>query len=76
MVDGLIPEEMTESVRYDSSLNSYRESNYFDAIAIYGFTIDDFNIGVIASTVAVQDGLRMVFKVIVFFSIHIKMNHE
>ena len=35
MVDGLIPEEMTESVRYDSSLNSYRESNYFDAIAIY-----------------------------------------
>ena len=67
MVDGLIPEEMTESVRYDSSLNSYRGSYYFDAIAIYGFTIDDFNGGVIASTVTVQDGLRMVFQVTVYF---------
>ena len=76
MIDRHIPEEMIESVRYDSSLDSYRESNYFDAIAIYGFTIDDFKVGIIASTVTLQDGLRMVFEVIVFLSIHIKMDYE
>ena len=61
MVDGIIPTELTESVRYDSSLNSFRESNSFDVIAFYGFTIDDFDVGIIATTATIKDGLRIVF---------------
>ena len=63
MVDGIIPEEMSESVRYDASLNSYRENSY-DAIAIYGFIIDGADSGIISTTVTIQDGLRLVFKLI------------
>ena len=61
MVDGIIPEEMSESVRYDVSLNSYRENSY-DAIAIYGFLIDGVDSGIISTTVTIQDGLRLVFE--------------
>ena len=61
MKDGVIPDEMEESVKYDSSLDSFR-SNSFDAISIYGFTIDDFDGGMILSQVTIQDGLRMVPK--------------
>ena len=59
MIDGIIPDEMAESVTYDSSLDSYR-SNAYDAIAIYGFTIDGFDVGLISSNVFIQDGLRIV----------------
>ena len=39
MENGTIPDEMLESVKYDSSLDPYREFNSHDAIKIYGFTI-------------------------------------
>ena len=61
MIDGIVPDEMTESVKYDSSLDSYR-SNAYDALAIYGFTIDGFEGGLISSNVIIQDGLRIVCK--------------
>ena len=63
MVDGIIPEEISKSVRYDASLNSYRENSY-DAIAIYGFLIYGVDSGIISTTVTIQDGLRLVFKLI------------
>ena len=61
MIDGIIPDGMTESVKYDSSLDSYR-SNAYDAISIYGFTIDGFDVGLISSNVIIQDGFRIVCK--------------
>ena len=61
MVNGIIPHEMAESVRYDASLNPYRENSY-DAIAIYGFLIDGVDSGIISTTVTIQDGLSLVFK--------------
>ena len=63
VVDGIIPEEMSKSVRYDASLNSYRENSY-DALAIYGFLIYGVDSGIISTTVTIQDGLRLVFKLI------------
>ena len=63
MVDGIIPEEMSKSVRYDASLNSFRKNSY-DAIAIYGFIIYGVDSGIISTTVTIQDGLRLVFKLI------------
>ena len=60
MVDGILPEEISKSVRYDASLKSYRENSY-DAIAIYGFLIYGVDSGIIFTTVTIQDGLRLVF---------------
>ena len=67
MVNGIIPQDMAESVRYDASLNLYRE-NAYDAIAIYGFLIDGVDNGIISTTVTIQDGLRLVFKPTLFIA--------